>query len=259
MRKEYKASISVGLLVGVLFLSAFLVGWANSHWSLGLQNTSVKDVLNLVLTSHKQWATVQGEATVIWYGGNGETQSYTTEFAFQQPGQASTILTDAPSFVEKTAWISNGVDTYEINLQQETYSQGSLPEFVFDTSYLPISVSETSEIDLYLHPLALLTPSIVSEYIFPHGFAQGSNLINYELVGDEIIIGRDAWVMNMTTNSSSIMAWVDKDTGVILKYVQENNGKPFEDFEVNLIFFDSKIPESTFTVPDNLTQGSSGQ
>jgi hypothetical protein len=165
-----------------------------------------------------------------------------------------TKTTDAPSFIEKSAWISDGEYTYEINLEQRTYSQNSLPAFAYDTPLIPNSVSETSDLYMYPHPLGSLTPSVVSEYVFPQWFSQGSANATYELIGEEKLLGRDTWVMDSTVRSSHITAWVDQETGVILKYIAEKDGMLWEDFEMSSVLFDADIPEDTFTLPEDLTQ-----
>jgi outer membrane lipoprotein-sorting protein len=256
MNKKYKVAISVGVLIGLVGLSLFIIMRREPHQALPLKNPEVEDVLNFMLHSHEHWKTVQGEATVVLYmNGAIQTYSYSTKFAFQQPGKAMTMSTDAPSLIENGAWISDGEFIYDINLEQKTYSQESLPQFVYDTSRLPKSLSETSNLFLYNHPLALITPSIVTEYIFPQWFvAQGSKVAKFELTGEEKILGRDTWVMTWIYTSSHITVWVDWETGVILKHVQKINGEPSQKFEVNSILFKEEIPEDTFTVPENFTQ-----
>lgn len=248
MRKEYKVSIIVGAAIGLVCLSVLLAGWVTPHWSMRLQDANVKDVLNLVLSSHTRWSTVQGIAIVTWHGDNGDIQSHTTDFAFQQPARARVTLTEGSSFVEQTTWISDGEYIYEEKPQQRTYSQSLLPAFSHDTEFLPSNLSETSTEFIYLHPMALLTPSPISEFIFPHGFAQGNADTVYKLVGEGKVAGRDAWIMTMTIRANSVMAWVDKETGVILKYNQEINGNLFEEFELVSVEFNSILPANTFSV-----------
>jgi outer membrane lipoprotein-sorting protein len=253
MNKKHKVAISVAVLIGLVGLSLFLIGWREPHWALSLQNPEVEDVLNLMLNSHERWETVQGESTVVWHR-NGETQTYSTKFAFQLPDKVMVTMTEAPSFIEKKAWISDGEFTYDINRHQKTYSQNKLPAFAYDTSLIPNSVAETSDIYMYHHPLALLTPAPVAEYVFPQWFGQGSKDATYELIGEEKILGRDAWVIDLTIRSSHDTAWIDQETGVILKYVKEKDGALWQDFEMNSILFDEEIPEDTFAVPADLTR-----
>ncbi|MGD8456757.1 MAG: hypothetical protein PVF83_10255 [Anaerolineales bacterium] len=224
-----------------------------THWAFSLQDTEVEDVLNLMLNSHEQWETVQGESTIVWHR-NGETQTYSTRFAFQLPDKVMVTMTEALSYIEKSAWISDGEHTYEINLEQKTYSQNTLPAFAYNTSHIPNSLAETRDMHTFHHPLGLLTPAPVSEYVFPQWVAQGSEVAKYELVGVEKILGRDAWVMTLTIRSSFITAWIDQETGVILKYIQEDDGVLWEDFKMNSVQFDAKIPEDTFTLPGDLTR-----
>jgi hypothetical protein len=41
---------------------------------------------------------------------------------------------------------------------------------------------------------------------------------------------------------------------VILKYIQEDDRVLWEDFKMNSVQFDAKIPEDTFTLPGDLTR-----
>ena len=54
MRKAYKVSIIVGVLIGLVGLSFFLIGWREPHWALSLRDPEVEDVLNYILHSHEQ-------------------------------------------------------------------------------------------------------------------------------------------------------------------------------------------------------------
>jgi outer membrane lipoprotein-sorting protein len=266
MRKEYKVLIATGIFFGLVFLTIFLSGLREPHEAISPQKTQtgtydvfnlrdleVEDVLNFILNGYEHWTTIQGEATVVWYM-NGETQTYSTGFAFQQPGKAMTMSTDAPSFIENGVWISDGEFTYDINLNQGTYSQEPLPAFAYDTSRIPKSLSETSDLFLYNHPLALLTPSIVTQYIFPQWLvAQGIQDTQYEIIGEEKILGRETWIMTWIYTTSHITVWVDQETGVILKFMHKIDGSLWQDFQIDSILFDEEIPEDTFTVPENFT------
>jgi len=198
--------------LGPLLLS----GWVSPHWTLGLQ-TDTADVLDAVLNSHTQWISVQGVASTIWHGKDGDTQAYTTEFVFEQPGKAMVKLIDAPFFIDKTSWISDGEFIYDIDLEKDTYTKNLLPQFATDLSMLPSNVKETNSELIYLHPLTLLTPSPVAEYIFPHGFAQGKEGTVYKVVGQDEVSGRRTWVVSMETPFTSVTAWIDMERGVILK------------------------------------------
>ncbi len=254
MSKKAKShSILVGLMLGMLGLTLLLTGWITPHWSLNLHDPTATDILNLVLKSHTLWNTAAGTSEVVWYGEDGTTQRYVTEFAFEQPAKANVTLTEAPDFIEKTSFISDGEATYEINLVSKTYTQGYLPSFAYDTSMLPKDLSETQEEYSYPHPMNLLTPFPVAEYMFPTWFSQGNKDAVYTVTGEEQIAGRNTWVVNVEIRNDHVTAWIDQETGVILKYTQITDEKLFEEYEVLTIEFDGKLSKTNFVVSEDLT------
>ena len=248
LKKDIKISISTGILLGVLALALLLSGWIESHWALGLQ-VDTKDVLDSILVSHTKWRTIQGIAKTTWSVKNEGTQVYTTEFAFEQPGKALVKLIETPNLLDKTAWLSDGEFSYFINLETNTYVEDLLPTFATDLSMLPSNVNETTAGVIFLHPMTLLTPSPVAEFIFPHGFAQGKEGTVYKIIGEEEISGQETWIISMETSLDSVTAWIDKQSGIILRYVQETNGELFMEFEVLSINFDAEIAQGAFTPP----------
>ncbi|MCB2178572.1 hypothetical protein KQH61_04070 [bacterium] len=208
---------------------------------------TVTDILNLVLTSHTTWHSVEGTARTAWHMDGEEDQIFTTAFTFIQPARGKIVPLAGPDFLDKISWISDGSKILETNLTTGVQTISDLPRFASDTSMIPQNVDEVDPDTVYRHPFTGLVPSPLSEYIFPNGFAQGGPDTVYELIGQESVIGRETWVMTATVRGQTVTAWIDQQTGVILKYQQEESS-PTLNFEVLEIQFDGDVDEGTIEI-----------
>ncbi len=107
------------------------------------------------------------------------------------------------------------------------------------------------------HPFSLLIPAPVKEYLYPEWFAQGNPTSAYALIGEDKLLGRNAWIVNLKYKTGQATAWIDQSTGIILKYSQEENGRKFVDASFTSLELDMSIDASVFRIP--VGYSSSGQ
>jgi len=249
---DWIIAISAGILLGVIAIGMGVPRMLTETQSAGA-SSKIDDILTLVLNSHTKWSTVKGEAEITWYdptGGEGR-QAYIDQFVIYQPLSAYVdgYNKDEPGFNDQELWISDGMNIYDLDKENKTYTESVLPKFANDLSVMPQNLSEVQSDVVYNHPFSLLIPAPVKEYIYPEWFAQGNPTTAYTLTGEDNLLGRNTWIVNLKYKTGQAMAWIDKTTGIILKYVQEENGQKFAEVTFTSIEVDAPIDASVFSVP----------
>lgn len=252
-RKDWNIILISGIVLGLLATAGINVG-LQATAAKASQSEEMNEILTLILNSHNQWATVSGAAKITWYSPDGSTQSYTQAFSISQPGSARFETIEASVQVNPEVWISDGSQVYEVDTEQKTYTTSVIPAFIYDTGMIPKTPDEVQNDVIYPFPFSLLIPSPVAEYVFPHWFAQGSDKAIYKLLGEDSILDRNVWVVQLLSNNDEVSAWIDKETGVILRYEQQTDGKPFVSAEITSITFDGQIDASEFSAPIDFDQ-----
>jgi outer membrane lipoprotein-sorting protein len=200
--------------------------------------------LTLTLNSYTKWDTVRGEAQITFYGPKGEKQIFVDKFDIAQPNKANIESISLNGVGQDTIWISDGGLSYSLDEASKTYTSMKLPSFINDYSRLPKTLSEITADTVYNHPFALVIPFPIREYIYSEWFSQGGG--KYSLLGEENILGRSTWAIEHQKGTDIVKAWVDQQTGVILKYSQESNENPFLDVEITKIEFNTPIANGIF-------------
>ncbi len=250
-RKDWFVSIIAGLLLGMVAIGLGLPRLLTES-PAARASSQVDDVLSLILNSHSKWMTVQGKAEITWYGEKEEVQSYTNRFAIYQPLSAyvDVINKDGSGFNEGV-WISDGVNVYNFDKETKSYTEGQIPNFANDLSVLPKDLSQARTDVVYNHPFSLIIPAPVKEYIYPEWFAQGNPATAYSLLGEDSLLGRKTWIVQLDYKTGQATAWVDQTTGMILRYVQEENGQKYVEFNFTLLEVDMPLDANTFAVPSD--------
>jgi len=249
-KTDLTISIVAGLILGLLMI--FMKGSDGLMQAQPVSAQSPMDsVLTAVLNSDTKWQTVQGEADITWYGKNGDIQSYTTIFVISQPDQAFVETIDNSGVGNGGAWISNGEQIYELNSENKTYTESVFPKHFRDVSLLPRSLNNVEQGGMVtVHPLSLLIPSPIKEYIFPSAFVQVGPQDTYSLVGADTFLDKPVWVVNYkNAYGDEVTAWVDQGTGMIVKFSQLTAGKPYLDVVFKSIQIDQPVSADTFAVP----------
>lgn len=251
-KKDLVISLLVGILAGIL-LTFTETGnnWINV--TPASAQSSMDTILLKMLNSHKNWTTAQGNAKVVW-GDNA--QAYTLTFTIQQPSKVYIDTSNVAGKGNDGILVIDGENAYNLDKHNKSFSLSAFPSKFQEASYLPTKLTDLNPNSVVVHPLMMSAPSPVTEYLFSSWFAQGHKGDVYSLEREENIIGRKAWVVNIKTiYDDDVTAWVDKRTGVILRYIQITSGQKFADFRFTNIQFDAPIMlKNIFTVPDGYTQ-----
>lgn len=187
-KTDLLTSILAGVVLGLLLV---LVRESDRFAKAGAVSAQspIGDVLTTVLNSDTRWTSVQGNVEITWYGKKGDLQVYTTAFTISQPDKAFIDTTDLSGSGNDGIWISDGTKIYELNKQSKTYTEHAFPEHFRNVSLLPRSLSDVEQTGMVtVHPLSLLIPSPIKEYIFPSAFAQGNSEDTYLLVGTDSLL-----------------------------------------------------------------------
>ncbi len=248
-RRDRLVSIASGIVLGLLLAVFILSGGSFTVNARAAQDADVDSILTLILTSHTKWETVQGEATVTWFGPDGTVQEYVQSFMVSQPASARFEFTKSPVDLSSDLWVSDGAQLFEASSASKTYTQRSIPAFAFNTDVLPKSTEGMDREGVYHHPFSLLIPSPLAEYLYPQWFAQGQADGVYKLLGEETLLGRKVWSMDYQIRNNHVLAWIDQETGLILRYIQEIDGQKFVEVNFTSISFDEPIDGGNFSVP----------
>jgi hypothetical protein len=251
-KRDWLLSIVAGLILGSLIVSFGLTKGTPVSAS-----GNIEEILNLILNSHTQWQTVQGQAEVVWYSQNGNTQTYLTDFAIAQPAQAYFDTTNKDGTGNEGLWISDGEKIYMLDKVSRTYTESAIPAFALDLSMMPTNLLDVEKGATYGHPFALIIPSPLKDYIYSSWVAEGQG--EYRLIGQEKISARAAWVIEYKESfegelSEHFQIWVDQKTGVVLKFIQFNLNQEwktelFVEAILTSIEFDAPLNSEKFSVP----------
>jgi outer membrane lipoprotein-sorting protein len=231
--------VILGTIGGITFLSNVI------HLQSVNASTGVEEALTFTLISHNKWETVLGDAHFTFYGPRGETQTYVDRFVISNPNKAYIESISLDGKGQNTAWISDGVKIYSLDESSKIYQIVDLPQFSQNFSKLPEQLSEVSSDTVYHHPFAMVIPLPIRDYLYPQWFPQGGG--TFTLSGEDIVLDRKTWVVEREKELDFTKAWIDKQTGVILKYTQQVAGIPFLEVEFTSIKFDIPIDNDIFS------------
>lgn len=243
-------SILTGIVLGLLLVFVKGSGGFVKAGAVSAQSP-VDGILTTMLNSDTKWTTVQGEVEITWYGKKGDVQVYSTTFTISQPDKAFIDTTDLSGLGNDGIWISDGTKIYELNKRSKTYTEQGFPEHFRNVSLLPRSLTDVEQTGMVtVHPLSLLIPSPIKEYVFPSAFAQGNSEDTYLLLGADSLLEKQTWVVKyQNPYGDEVNAWIDQNTGIIMKFTQFNSGVKSLDVVFESLQIDQQIEPITFAVP----------
>lgn len=248
-KRDWAISIISGLVLGMLFFSSGIYFTVSAQKPTAVAGP-LNQVINTTLNSHTRWQTLQGEAEVTWYGSNDETQTYSMNFEISQPANGRIDTKSKEGNGNDGIWISDGENVYDLNTANKTFVKGSLPAFAKDLSRLPLSIADTTRDMPVPHPFAMFMSSPLRDLIYPTEFIQSAELSSLNLIGEETILGRKTWVVIREDSSTDYSkVWVDKSTGIFLRYAQYLNGELWMDLSFKSINFNPAINPAAFELP----------
>ena len=213
-----------------------------------------------MLTSYTRWQTVQGEAEFLWYDANGKTQSHTDKFALALPDKVHVDLIDTSGAGNSGMWISDGQNIYMVDKKAKTYTQRAFPQdqVKLETSKLPTDLRQLKHAGgVITHPMVMLIVAPVGRYLFPIWFPQGYIGDKYSIEKEDNFLGRKIWVVKCDTiYNNNLTAWVDQETGIILKYSQVVDGKKTVEMTFTAFQLNGQISPDLFSPPPGYSPAS---
>lgn len=252
--KDWFVSIAVGLVIGIL---AFATGFTKFVLfpQLASAKASVPDIISLMANSHTKWTSLSADAVTVWHLDNQNTQTVNTSILIQQPNRIRLELEqfdkDGQLIVDMT-WLMNDEVIYEQDNLRKQYTEYQIPGFAkMSYSDFISSAPKVNEPVIYRHPIAMLMPSPIADYLYPGGLVQRAGIYSVENVSDQVS-KRGAVILDWQkdqTRQSQFKYWVDTEKGVILKaQVLNPDGSLFEDTAITNIDFDAVITNDTFVL-----------
>ena len=254
-KKGWLVLFLLAVVLLVILVGATLVVLNIFHPQEAKASTTVDDVLTLTLNSYLKWNTASGAAQITFYGPNGEQQIYVDSFDIVQPDKAYIESVSQDGSGQNTIWISDGTKSYSLDETSKTYQAADLPKFSRDYSLLPKTLADIQSDVVYDNPFAMVIPLPVREYLYPQWFPQGGG--TYNLTGEDSILDRKVWVVDYQKGNNDCTAWIDQQTGIILKYTQLTDEKLILAVEFTQIGFDASIDDSRFSPPSGYSAAAS--
>jgi hypothetical protein len=253
-KRNWLVSLISGLLLGLLATS---FGIAKDLIILPVVRAEDKigEIRNLLLNSHTRWQTMRGETTTVWFNlQNNSRQVFHNSIVIANPNRAHLTITSQDGLSD-TEWLGDGSKIFEIDRHSKTYRESTQKDVVHDLERIPVEVGAIDPEKIFRHPMAMMIPSPVVDYIFPTGLAQRQGV--YTIIGEETIAQRKAWMidyLNQTDQNEVTMKaryWVDQETGVILQAFTystepESFGKLIESTSFSSIGFDQPVESAEF-------------
>jgi hypothetical protein len=250
-RKDWVIAISAGFFLGILMVVFQSLGYLPQLLKVTAAGNAEEALLK-TLQSYKNWSSLQGEAQLVQYDVNGNPHLDTVSVEIVQPLQANVAFKTSNDNA-KTAqrWVSDGINIYQVNDKNLSYIEYNIPDFAKSLDFIPQTLADIKRGEVYNFPFAMLISNPIMEYVYPVGFAQAPSGASYQLLGEENVAGRTTWKVVLQTKTDYSIAWIDQDTGVILKYSQETSGQKVVEMEFVWIKFNQNIDAQEFSPPDN--------
>lgn len=271
-RKDLFISIAVGLIVGYI---ALIIGlgtqpaMASHPTTLSsiasnapmpeppiTDKSSIEDILGLMLNSHNLWKTLNADVITVWQPAK-EPQTVYTNIQIEQISKARLTIQQYDSNNKQmfdVLWVSDGEKVYEQDNLSKRYTEYVLPAFAQSVDNFGSQSDSGLDYPVIIrHPMAILMPSPVADYLYPTGLMQRQGKL--EVIGADKVSSREAviiaWVgfdeNGLLTGKATF--WVDAYTGIIIK-AQVYGGDSWDDIAeettiVNIVF-DKEVDPKTF-------------
>ncbi len=271
-RKDLGISIVAGLVIAGIIIathSALQLASASQPYTISsiaasmpkpstplTAQSNASDVLGLMLNSHTQWKTLNANATTIWNPGNNPQTVYSS-IQIRQPSEVRLYLKQFDSDgkqMNETTWMSDGQTIHQEDILRQVYTEYPLPGFANSADdFGPQSPPEDNGNLIVRHPISMLIPSPLADYIYPIGLMQRQGTIRIE--GTDQIASHDTIVILWSHEENGRLSgkaryWVDTYTGLILK-VQAFGGKSWDDIAeettITSITYNEELSNDIFT------------
>lgn len=185
--------------------------------------------------SHNLWKTISGTADITYFNADGAIQqAFSDQFAYSTDGLAAVEVSqiDGAQSVRTMTFVSDGKTAMQVMWGSGTYVVQSAEHFMQDLAALPASAAQVETRDgfpvIKRHPLAMLSPDPLVDYLFPVGLAQRQGI--YKVVGADEISGRKTTVVEYFWAADDVLPaaryWVDDEIGIIIQVHNLDPEKP---------------------------------
>jgi outer membrane lipoprotein-sorting protein len=249
-RKDWVRSITVGIILGIVLIALQSFGYLpqakNAHAA-----SDIEKILTKTLQSHKNWSSLQGEAQLTQYDADNNPEVNTVTVEIEQPLKAN-VAFKASEDKSKINYklVSDGLNVYTIDDGNLSFTKSDIPSFAKKPDLLPQALADVKKDEVYHHPFEMLISNPMMQYVYSEWFAQVGPGSTYQLLGEETIAGRLTWKVDLLTATDHAVAWIDEETGIILKYLQESGGQTVVQMEFTSIQINSHIDGKKFSAPD---------
>jgi len=254
-RRDWIISVSAGVLLGILVVVFQAIGYLPQILNVRAASDA-ENALTKTLQSYKTWSSLQGEAQLVQYDADNNPHLDIVSVQVSQPLKANVSFKSSDDVIKTNMkLVSDGKNIYQVDNGNLSYAQSNLPtsaHFAQDLGYLPQTLADVKKDEVYGHPFARLISNPMMDYIYPVSFPQARSGSTYQLLGEENIIGRATWKVELRTTTDYVIAWIDQATGIILKYSQEAGAQKIVDMEFVWIKIDQAIDTQAFSPPDKM-------
>jgi len=190
---------------------------------LSLDSTS-EEIQSVMLESATKWETIWMDGTVTWYdptGSGNPPQVYHEQVWLDQMASRFRVLLGPLDGEADTLKLCDGTTILEMDLKNGQSQSRPLPDFANASQYVPPIEPGVA----YPNPIWGQIGTPLSELIFSADRAQNQGA--FEPVALETIAGRQTLAVEWTyidNQQPSFKAWLDVETGVILKIQEFGKG-----------------------------------
>jgi hypothetical protein len=183
--------------------------------------SSIEEIIGLLVSSHNKWTTVSINATTLWYIDK-ETQKVETTLFITQPNEVYMCLKqyhEDGSLMYDYCWITDGKVITEVDNIYKQYAINQFPEFGKSAENFNPTINSDN---LYVvrHPMEMLIPSPLSEFVYPISLAQFGGTITKSTSPMETVANKSTIKVTWVTKANRSEYSIDIDTGMILKTIR---------------------------------------
>lgn len=229
-------------------------------------DSSISDTLALMLRSHQTWNTMQVNYFARFRDANTRAVILESnhDFRLTSSGMARAEIGPTPGKPD-LVWIKNGEVIWTEDRESGRTSQSPVPAAFLSIDDFGTLVPDNEPV-VVPHPVGLLMPSWLSDYVYPTALAQSMSLEEIaenvvqraKILGSEQVAGRPTVVVQRQIQSLDNPPivykfhryWVDAERGVVLKaeVLDPRTGDWVQQVEALGVNYDEPISPETFQV-----------
>lgn len=215
-----------------------------------LSTPTVGMALNTMANSPSEWDTLQGSAEFIWYTSEGGPIRYIKSFALQHYFKGRVVIKSLDGRGSECLWVSDGVNISIYSPRSQSYYRTTITDLPGNFNFDPSTLENTDDYDIDFisrYRFGEIIPSFLVDYLFPQHFADEGG--NFTLIGENTFLERKVWVVDHELDTVSATLWVDQESGVVLKYIQYNEGVLYLQVTFMSFWVNQPIDSSLFVLP----------